>query len=119
MDRVTGELMKTRSGKSTRRRSDDHGTAGEEVFRIEKAKARKLRKSQWWSQKIQEGVCHYCGGKFKAEEITMDHIVPISRGGKSGKGNIVAACKTCNSKKKYYTPAEIILRDDMGNDVTF
>lgn len=111
--------MKTRMGKATRRRVDDRPSAGEEKFRIEKAKARKLRKSQWWLQKVQEGVCHYCGGKFKPEEITMDHIVPVSRGGKSGKGNIVAACKTCNSQKKYYTPAEIILRDDMGKDVSF
>jgi 5-methylcytosine-specific restriction protein A len=111
--------MKTRMGKSARRPMEDQGTVGEEVFRIEKAKARKLRKSQWWLQKVQEGVCHYCGGKFKAEEITMDHIVPVSRGGKSSKGNIVAACKTCNSQKKYYTPAEIILRDDMGKDVSF
>ena len=111
--------MKTRSGKSTRRGMESQGTVGEEKFRIEKAKARKLRKSQWWLQKVQEGVCHYCGGKFNPDEITMDHIVPISRGGKSGKGNIVAACKTCNSKKKYYTPAEIILRDDMKNDVNF
>lgn len=111
--------MKTRMGKSTRQRSDDRSTVGEENFRIEKAKARKLRKSQWWLQKIQEGVCHYCGGKFTPEEITMDHIVPVSRGGKSAKGNIVAACKPCNSKKKYYTPAEIILREDMGKDVTF
>lgn len=111
--------MKTRSGKSTRQRIDDCPTADEENFRIEKAKARKLRKSPWWSQKIQEGICHYCGGKFKPEEMTMDHIVPISRGGKSARNNIVAACKTCNSKKKYYTPAEIILRDHMGKDITF
>ncbi len=70
-------------------------------------------------QKVLVGVCHYCGGKFNPVEMTMDLIVPISRGGKSGKGNIVAACKTCNSKKKYYTPAEIILRDDMEKDVNF
>ena len=111
--------MKTRSEKSIRQRTESPGTVGEEKFRIEKAKARKLRKSQWWLQKVQEGICHYCGGKFKPDEITMDHIVPISRGGKSSKGNIVAACKTCNSKKKYYTPAEIILRNDMKNDVNF
>jgi 5-methylcytosine-specific restriction enzyme A len=111
--------MKARIGKSTRRRIDDPGTVGEANFRIEKAKARKLRKSQWWLQKLQDGVCHYCGGKFESEELTMDHIVPISRGGKSVKGNIVISCKTCNTNKKYYTPAELILRDDMGKDVRF
>ncbi len=111
--------MKARREKSIRQRGEGLGTLGEEKFRVEKAKARKLRKSQWWLQKVQEGICHYCGGKFSPEEITMDHIVPVSRGGKSVKGNIVAACKACNSKKKYYTPAEIILRDDLNNDVSF
>jgi 5-methylcytosine-specific restriction endonuclease McrA len=36
----------------------------------------------------------------------MDHIVPIVRGGKSRKGNIVAACKECNNKKKHMLPVE-------------
>ena len=33
--------------------------------------------------------------------MTMDHIVPIIRGGKSTKGNVVPACKECNTKKKH------------------
>jgi 5-methylcytosine-specific restriction endonuclease McrA len=41
----------------------------------------------------------------------MDHIVPISRGGKSSKRNVVACCKECNYKKKYLTPADIILEN--------
>lgn len=85
----------------------------------EKAKARKLRKTQWWLRKLEEGVCHYCGAHAAPEELTMDHIVPLSRGGKSVKGNVAAACKPCNVNKKYYTPAEIILRDAMGKDVHF
>ncbi len=36
----------------------------------------------------------------------MEHIVPIIRGGKSAKGNIVPACKECNSKKKHMVPLE-------------
>ena len=91
----------------------------EEFFRKEKAKARKLRQSQWWRNKLNEGACHYCGGKFDREQLNMDHIVPISRGGKSVKGNVVLSCKKCNNDKKYYTPAEIILREEMGKDVSF
>ena len=91
----------------------------ESHFKKEKAKARKLRQSQWWLSKLGEGICHYCGGKFDRDTLTMDHIVPLSRGGKSNKGNIVVSCKTCNSNKKYYTPAEIILRDELGNDISF
>lgn len=39
-------------------------------------------------------------------ELTMDHIVPIVRGGKSKRGNVVPACKECNTKKKYMLPIE-------------
>lgn len=94
-------------------------TDKEAHFKKEKAKARKLRQTQWWQNKLNEGICHYCGGKFDRELLTMDHIVPLSRGGNSNKGNIVASCKKCNSNKKYYTPAEIILRDEMGSDINF
>ena len=77
----------------------------------EKKKARELRKSQWWQQQLQKGVCHYCGKSFAVEDLTMDHVLPIVRGGKSSKGNIVACCKQCNNDKKYLTPAEMILKN--------
>ena len=75
-------------------------------IRREKARARELRASQWWKRKRSEGICHYCGAKVQPSELTMDHIVPIVRGGRSVKGNIAAACKYCNSKKKYMLPIE-------------
>jgi len=77
----------------------------------EKERARKLRKSQWWKNRISEGKCHYCNGEFSPRELTADHIVPLSRGGKSSRGNMVPCCKNCNSKKKYMTPAETILNE--------
>ena len=76
----------------------------------EREKAKALRKSDWWRQKLSEGVCHYCQGKFAPELLTMDHIVPVARGGRSTKNNIVPACKDCNSKKKLDTPVEQILK---------
>lgn len=76
----------------------------------EKKKAVELRKSTWWKNEIQKGICHYCKQKFSPDELTMDHIVPLARGGKSSKGNVVPCCKACNNMKKYLTPAEIILR---------
>jgi 5-methylcytosine-specific restriction endonuclease McrA len=78
----------------------------EQDVRREKDKARELRRSRWWQTKISRGICHYCGGTFTAEELTMDHIVPLARGGKSVRGNVVPACKECNSRKKYYLPIE-------------
>lgn len=82
----------------------------------EKVKARELRKTNWWKQKLAQGVCNYCQGKFLKEDLTMDHVVPISRGGCSTKGNVVASCKSCNSQKKYHTPAELILMQNMYKD---
>lgn len=76
----------------------------------EKSKARQLRKSQWWKNEIARGLCHYCGKKFKPADLTMDHVVPLSRGGKSTKGNIVPSCKDCNNKKTYMTPVDLVIK---------
>ncbi|MFH0926442.1 MAG: HNH endonuclease [bacterium] len=76
----------------------------------ERQKAKGLKKSQWWKNKLAQGICHYCTKFFSKEELTMDHIVPLSRGGMSVKSNIVVSCKECNNKKKYLTPVEILLR---------
>ncbi|RME63649.1 MAG: HNH endonuclease [Nitrospirae bacterium] len=81
-------------------------TASEEHIKREKAKARKLRNSAWWKRKKASGVCYYCGRYVGPHALTMDHIVPLSRGGKSTKSNIVPACKECNNKKKYLLPLE-------------
>jgi 5-methylcytosine-specific restriction endonuclease McrA len=78
----------------------------EQQIRLEKDKARELRKSRWWADKLARGLCQYCGGLFPAVELTMDHVVPLARGGKSTRGNIVPACKDCNSRKKYLLPME-------------
>ena len=74
----------------------------------EKLKARELRKTQWWKNKVNKGICHYCQNKFSPEQLTMDHIVPLSRGGKSTKGNIVPCCKSCNNEKRYLTPVDML-----------
>ncbi len=79
---------------------------GDEEIRKEKEKARRLRHTQWWYNKLQAGVCYYCNQEVGRDQLTMDHVVPISRGGKSKKGNIVAACKECNNRKKYLLPVE-------------
>ncbi len=76
----------------------------------EKQKAKELRQSQWWKNELAKGRCHYCGKTFPPDALTMDHVLPIVRGGKSTKGNIVPCCKQCNNDKKYLTPAEIILK---------
>jgi 5-methylcytosine-specific restriction endonuclease McrA len=76
----------------------------------EKQKARALRQSQWWRNKLAQGLCAYCQGTFAPDALTMDHIVPVSRGGRSTKGNVVPCCAACNAAKKYWTPAELLLQ---------
>jgi 5-methylcytosine-specific restriction protein A len=73
----------------------------DEEIKRERAKARQLRQSQWWKRRRGAGVCHYCEQRFPPHELTMDHLVPLIRGGRSTKGNLVPACKDCNTKKKH------------------
>jgi 5-methylcytosine-specific restriction endonuclease McrA len=75
-------------------------------IRRERSRARDLRKSQWWKRKLDRGLCHYCGRSIPPKELTMDHVVPLVRGGRSTKGNVVPCCKECNSRKKSLLPME-------------
>lgn len=77
----------------------------------EREKARQLKKTNWWRAQLQQGICHYCGEKFKAGELTMDHVIPVARGGKSTKSNIVLCCKECNTEKKMMTPVDMIFKE--------
>jgi 5-methylcytosine-specific restriction endonuclease McrA len=43
--------------------------------------------------------CQYCGRKFATSELSLDHVIPISRGGKSTWENVVCACLNCNVRK--------------------
>ncbi|HRK01579.1 MAG TPA: HNH endonuclease [Oligoflexia bacterium] len=75
----------------------------------ERARAQKLKASQWWRTKLNQGVCHYCEAQFKPADLTMDHVVPVARGGKSQPGNVVPACRACNASKKLHTPVDLLL----------
>ena len=78
----------------------------EQDIRRERDKSRELRRSRWWQNRLALGHCHWCGGTFSAEELTMDHVIPVARGGKGSRNNVVPACKQCNSNKKYLLPME-------------
>ncbi len=78
----------------------------EDQIRRERSKARELRRSQWWQNRIATGVCHYCGARVDPVELTLDHVVPLVRGGRTTRGNCVAACKDCNTRKRHLLPVE-------------
>jgi len=50
--------------------------------------------------------CQYCGVKKTAGDLTLDHILPRSRGGDNSPMNIVTACVACNNRKGSRTPSE-------------
>ena len=78
----------------------------EALIRVERSKARELRRSRWWQQKTSTGTCWYCGQKVGFKNLTMDHVIPLARGGRSTKDNLVPCCKECNIKKKSSLPVE-------------
>ena len=51
-------------------------------------------------------TCAYCGRPCTSSEATVDHILPVSRGGRSSWGNTVTACFRCNQRKADRTPHE-------------
>lgn len=50
--------------------------------------------------------CQYCGHKFQTRDLNLDHVVPLSRGGKSTWENVVCCCIKCNSRKGGLLPEE-------------
>ena len=76
------------------------------ALRRERARARALRQSGWWKRRIADGRCHYCAREVGARALTLDHVVPLIRGGRSVRANVAPACKDCNAKKQSLLPWE-------------
>jgi len=55
-------------------------------------------------------ICQYCGQKYRSEDLTMDHVIPRSRGGVTTWENVVACCRTCNNRKADRLPKEAGLK---------
>lgn len=55
-------------------------------------------------------TCQYCSRVISPHDLTIDHVVPRSRGGSSGWENLVACCRPCNNRKGDRTPEEARMR---------
>ena len=53
-----------------------------------------------------QNVCMYCGQPFEATELSRDHVIPTSKGGKDRWTNCVTACRRCNNRKGNKTPEQ-------------
>ena len=51
-------------------------------------------------------LCLYCGNNFPRQQLTRDHVMPLSQGGRDLWENVVSACFQCNSRKGGRTPAQ-------------
>jgi len=51
-------------------------------------------------------VCAYCGRRFRFDDLTREHIVPVSRGGQDSWMNCITACRSCNGHKGSRTPEQ-------------
>jgi 5-methylcytosine-specific restriction endonuclease McrA len=70
-----------------------------QLLRFEKVPRQEVKFSRGNIYLRDHNRCQYCGRKFSTSELSLDHIIPISRGGKSSWENIVCACLPCNVKK--------------------
>jgi 5-methylcytosine-specific restriction protein A len=89
--------------------------ASPEHIKKERRKAQELRQSQWWKQQVGLGICYHCGTRFSGndlKQLTMDHLIPIARGGKTSKKNCVVSCKKCNTEKGHLLGVELTI-DEM------
>jgi 5-methylcytosine-specific restriction endonuclease McrA len=51
-------------------------------------------------------TCQYCGRQYAPSELTLDHVLPRSRGGPHSWENVVASCRSCNARKEARLPNE-------------
>lgn len=87
----------------------------ESQVKSERRKAQALRQSSWWKNIVQSCKCYYCNTPLDASSATMDHIVPLAQGGRSSRGNVVAACKDCNTKKHSRNAVEWLLDESFSS----
>jgi 5-methylcytosine-specific restriction endonuclease McrA len=55
-------------------------------------------------------TCQYCAHQLPTQELTFDHVVPVSQGGRKDWENIVTCCVSCNRRKGGRTPEEARMR---------
>ncbi|MBF0295082.1 MAG: HNH endonuclease [Magnetococcales bacterium] len=80
--------------------------ADPDVVQRERLKAKELKRSAWWKGQVGRGVCHYCGLRVPSAELTLDHVVPLIRGGRTTRGNCVPACMACNQEKRHLSSTQ-------------
>ncbi len=53
-----------------------------------------------------KNICLYCGSQFSVHDLSRDHVMPLSRGGRDAWTNVVTSCRRCNNRKADRSPEE-------------
>lgn len=60
--------------------------------------------------------CVYCGNRFAAEDLSVDHVEPRVRGGDQSNGNLVTACRGCNVRKSHRRVSDFLRDDEVARE---
>ena len=63
--------------------------------------------------------CVYCGQQFPSEELTIDHVEPRVRGGDRSDGNLVTACRACNTLKAHRRLSDFLHAEEVARENFF
>lgn len=77
---------------------------GDAAGRVPRARTPQVVRDMLFARDRQ--ICAYCGGRFRFSELTAEHVLPQSRGGRDTWTNLVSACKPCNLRKANRTPEQ-------------
>ncbi len=77
-----------------------------QLLRFEKVPRQEVKFSRGNIYIRDQNRCQYCGRKFPSAELSLDHVIPMSRGGRSTWENVVCACLPCNVRKGNRLPDE-------------
>lgn len=80
------------------------------VLSFSRVPKRKLKFSRRSVFARDDHTCQYCGRRFNASQLSLDHVIPRSRGGPTSWENIVCACRQCNVRKGGRTPREASIK---------
>lgn len=78
------------------------------------ATERGKRKGKKWSQRMRRRLlerdprCRWCGCDLNFETCTLDHVIPLGKGGHSGDDNVCLACDPCNKEKRDTMPVRVL-----------
>ena len=90
------EPPKSTASSNTRRPYDQHDGADDQ----------KAKDKRFWFNRQDNGICNYCGHRYRYDQLEMEHMIPKELGGPDHRRNIQLTCQSCNRKKGTSTDIE-------------